>query len=116
MDHKDHQVIKKAKSDIIKAPKGKKASTVVAKIMFNDDEDGDTCWDAVVTWKQAKIKVMISKHNLLDLVKRVKRIVYDGLIDLMGRVQEVDVILKMPVKDHKFTVTFKEALKTVESN
>jgi hypothetical protein len=57
-----------------------------------------------------------SSERLLDLVKRVKRIVYDGLIDLMGRVQEVDVILKMPVKDHKFTVTFKEALKTVESN
>lgn len=113
MDHKE--VIKKAKSDTIKARKGKKASTVVAKIMFNDDEDGDTCWDVLVTWKQAKIQVHMFASNLLDLVKRVKTLVYDGLIDLMGRVQEVDVILKMPVKDHKFTVTFKEVLKTFES-
>jgi len=114
----DHDVIKKAKSDIIKAPKGKKGSTVVAKIIFKGiDEPSGWSWEALVTWKQARIQnVPIFANELLDIVKLVKRIVYDGLIDLMGRVQEVDVILKMPVKDHKFTVTFKEALKTVESN
>ncbi len=113
----DHEVIKKAKSDIIKARKGKKASTVVAQVMFDDNVEGGISyvWEALVTWKQAKIKAHLYAGNLLDIVKQVKRIVYDGLIDLMGRVQEVDVILKMPVKDHKFTVTFKEALKTFES-
>ena len=110
----DH-IMQKRKNATIKPKKGQMASTVVAKVMFNDDEDGDACWDALITWKQANFKdVHIYSGNLLDIVKQVKRLVCDGLIDLMGRVQEVDVIFKLPMIDHKITLTFKEAMKTVE--
>lgn len=110
-------IMDKSKANTIKAPKGKKAETVVAKIRFNDDgktEGIEYYWDVLISWKQANIRDFhYYSSNLLDIVKMVKDVVYDGLIDLMGRVQEVDVILKMPFKDHKITLSFKEAMKRV---
>jgi len=109
----DH-ILQKRKNATIKPKKGQMASTVVAKVMYDFDTDTGF-WKALVTWKQASIKeVNLFASDLLEIVKQVKRLVCDGLIDLMGRVQEVDVIFKLPMIDHKITVTFKEAMKTVE--
>ena len=109
----DH-ILQKRKNATIKAKKGQMASTVVAKVMYDFESDSGF-WKALVTWKQANIQqVHLFASDLLDLVKQVKKIVCEGLLDLMGIVQEVDVIFKLPMIDHKITITFKQAMKTIE--
>lgn len=112
---RETNILAKTKTNTIKVKKGQRDSTVIAKIFRDLDEGTDASgWSALVTWSQGNIKdAKIWGADLLEIVKEVKRLVNEGLIELMGRVQEVDVILKMPLKDHKITVTFKEAMRYV---
>lgn len=104
--------MEKTVRNTIKVRRAQRDNTVVVKVMYDINE---VSWSAIVNWGQANIKdIHIFGTDLLEIVKQVKQLVKDGLIDLMGRVQEVDVILRMPLKDLKITVTFKEAMKAID--
>lgn len=113
------KINEKPKSVTIKPRRGQRANTVIVKVMCSYDYTIQEApevigWSAVMDWKAGDIK---SKHimggNLFDITKETQKIIKETLIDMMGRVQEVDVIYKLPLKDIKFIVTFKDAMRSL---
>lgn len=113
-------IMAKSKANTIKVKKGQLANTVIVKIYAAIDPGVPEApevigWSAVINWKAGDIKNKpIYGGNLLDLVKECKRFIQDKLIDLMGRIQEVDCIFKMPSVDHKAVITFKGAMRSLQ--
>lgn len=111
------KIMETPRSKTIKPKKGHKANTVIVKIRCDYDHTIPEApevigWSATINWRDGGIRnQQLYGGNLLDLVKESQRYIKDKLIDLMGRVQEVDCILKMPNVDHKVTITFKQAMK-----
>lgn len=121
MGQKRDEVFTVPKAKSLKPKQGERSKTVVVKVMYELEGGPATTgvvdslgmWSAVINWKQAGIiNQKILAWSLADITRHVYKQVKDKLIDLMGRVQEVDVIFKMPVaEDIKATITFKDAIK-----
>lgn len=104
------------KRDTIKPKRGEKAKTVMVKIhctidQGNGGETLDMYWDAVVNWKEGgMIKERYYSGMLGTLVMNITSQVKQVLIEKEGKIQEVDIIFKMPSgKDHQMTLTYKKA-------
>ena len=109
------------KKDTIKPKRGQKAKTVMVKITCDMTPDfgprtfsAGMIWEAIMNWKQGGIKrEHYTSHKLgglvLTTVERVKQV----LREKEGKIQDVDIIFKMPSgKDHKMTTTYKAAMRS----
>ena len=119
MGQSRENIMETPKNQTIKPRRGQQANTVIVKIRCAYDPSVPEAptvigWSALINWKKGDMK---DKHlyggNLLELVRETVRLIKDRLIDLEGIVQEVDVIYKMPCVDHKATITFKSAMRSV---
>lgn len=108
------------KKDTIKPKRGQKDKTVMVKIMCPvvtsyDPERWVMHWEAVVNWKEGGITKSAYVAPMLgslvmDITRRVKAV----LREKEGKIQEVDIIFKMPSgKDHQMTVTYSAAMRAI---